>query len=217
MANCIYFDLDGTLTDSGEGIMNCAAKTLIHYGIEPPDNEGLRAFVGPPLRESFPQWGIPQEQVEEAIRIYRKFYVPEGMFQNKPYPGIERLLQKLKADGYRLFVATSKPETMAVAILDKFEMSQYFEGIVGAVADGKVDTKAQVIGELLKRYPNASDAIMIGDTAYDILGAAEHQLPAIGVSWGFGEVCDMEKAGSVAIAHSMEELYQLITSRKERA
>ncbi|MBQ7331413.1 MAG: HAD hydrolase-like protein [Oscillospiraceae bacterium] len=217
MATCIYFDLDGTLTDSGEGIMNCAAKTLLHYGIQPPQGDGLRAFVGPPLRESFPQWGIPQERVEEAIRIYRGFYVPEGMFQNRPYDGIINLLKKLKADGYRLFVATSKPEAMAVAILDKFEMAEYFEGIVGAVADGKVDTKAQVIGELLRRYPDAEDAVMVGDTAYDILGAAEHQMAAIGVSWGFGEVRDMEKAGAKAIAHSMDELYDILTKEKERA
>lgn len=210
MARCIYFDLDGTLTDSGEGIMNCAAKTLLHYGITPPPKEEMRFFVGPPLRTSFPKWGIPEEEVEEAIRIYRAFYVPDGMFQNKPYPGICSLLDTLQKEGYRLFVATSKPEHMSRAILEHFHMAGYFEDIVGAVADGNRDTKEQILTELKTRNQNAGDAIMVGDTVFDILGARAHNIPAIGVSWGFGEVADMEKAGAIAIADTMQQLYQLL-------
>ena len=210
MARCIYFDLDGTLTDSGEGIMNCAAKTLIDFGITPPDAEGLRAFVGPPLRDSFPQFGVPEDRVEEAVATYRKYYVPDGMFQNSPYPGIYDLLERLKQDGCRMFIATSKPEFMAQAILEKFELRQYFEDVCGAVLNGNRDSKEQVLEELHRRFPEISDAVMVGDTVYDIVGAAAHNIPAIGVAWGFGTVSEMQEAGAAGIAYTMDELYKLI-------
>ena len=211
MSKCVYFDLDGTLTDSGEGIMNCAAKTLMEFGITPPDAEGLRAFVGPPLRDSFPEYGVPEDRVEEAVATYRRFYVPDGMFQNHPSPGIYALLSKLKNAGYRLFVATSKPEFMAQAILEKFELRDYFEDVCGAVLNGNRDSKEQILDELHRRYPDITEAVMVGDTVYDILGAAAHNLPAIGVSWGFGTVSEMQEAGAAAIAYTMDELYDLIT------
>ncbi len=211
MPKCVYFDLDGTLTDSGEGIMSCAAKTLMEFGITPPDAEGLRAFVGPPLRDSFPQHGIPLDRVEEAVAIYRKFYVPEGMFQNHPYPGIADVLDRLKQDGCRLFVATSKPEFMAQAILEKFGLRGYFEDVCGAVLNGNRDSKEQILDELHRRYPDISCPVMVGDTVYDILGAAAHSIPAIGVAWGFGNVAEMQQAGAAGIAHTMDELYHLIT------
>ncbi len=210
MAKCIFFDLDGTLTDSGEGIMNCVEKTLHHYGITPPPRQDMRFFVGPPLRTSFPKFGIPQDRVEEAIRIYRQFYVPEGMFQNTPYPGIAELLQRLKNDGCRLFVATSKPEAMSAAILEKFGLAPYFERICGSLADGIRDSKAEVIAWLLEQCPDIREPVMVGDTVFDIRGAAAHQIPAIGVAWGYGRPEDMKAAGAADIAHSMDELYRLL-------
>lgn len=211
MPKSILFDLDGTLTDSGEGIMNCAEKTLRHYGITPPDRTVMRSFVGPPLLDSFPRFGVPADKAREAVQIYRSYYVPEGMFQNFPYPGIEELLMKLKAEGYQLFVATAKPEHMSITILDAFGLSKYFQQIYGATVDGLPDTKAAVISRLLEAYPEARDAVMVGDTAIDVKGAAAHHIPTIGVSWGYGEVADMEKAGAIAIAHTMDELYELLT------
>lgn len=211
MAKSILFDLDGTLTDSGEGIMNCAEKTLRHFGITPPDRMVMRSFVGPPLLDSFPRFGIPADKAEEAVRIYRSYYVPEGMFQNFPYPGIEDLLQKLKAEGYQLFVATAKPEHMSITILDAFGLSQYFQQIYGAIVDGLPDTKAAVIARLLETYPEAQDAVMVGDTVTDVKGAAVNHIPTIGVSWGYGEVADMEQAGAIAIVHTMDELYEYLT------
>ena len=211
MPRTILFDLDGTLTDSGEGIINCAEKTLRHLGITPPDRTTMRSFVGPPLLDSFPKFGIPADQAEEAVRIYRQFYVPEGMFQNYPYPGIEEVLEKLCNDGHTLFVATAKPEHMSVTILEHFGLSQYFEGIFGAIIDGLPDTKASVIARILEAYPDAKDVILVGDTVTDVKGAAVHNIPTVGVSWGYGEVADMEKAGAVAIVNSMDELYEYLS------
>lgn len=210
MEKAILFDLDGTLTDSGEGIMNCATLALNHFGLPVPDRETLRVFVGPPLDETFIKFGVPADKTDEAIAVYRSRYTTVGKFENVPYPGVEQLLQKLKQNGFRLFVATSKPEGMSVEILEKFGLAQYFELICGATLDGSRSKKADIITYLLKRAGGADNAIMVGDTAYDIIGANAHGIPAIGVSWGYGEVTDMENAGAAAIAHTMDELFHLL-------
>ena len=129
MKKTILFDLDGTLTDSGEGIINCAILALEHFGLPIPSREAMRVFVGPPLHESFIKHGVPADQAEEAIRIYRSRYIPIGKFENTPYPGIRELLEKLKSHGHTLYVATSKPETMSVEILEHFDLAKYFDKI----------------------------------------------------------------------------------------
>lgn len=206
----ILFDLDGTLTDSGEGIINCAWLALKHFGIPLPDQETMRVFVGPPLRDSFIRFGVPEEDVETAIEIYRSRYVPTGMFENTPYPGIKSMLGALKAQGHQLFVATSKPEGMATAILEKFQLASYFDLICGASLDDSRDSKDKVIAYLLEKTGGKGDYIMVGDTAFDVEGAAINGIPTIGVAWGYGKVEDMEAAGAKAIAHSPAQLLQLL-------
>jgi len=206
----ILFDLDGTLTDSGEGIMNCAVYALSHFGISAPSENELRTFVGPPLTESFSRFGVPEDQLSEAVRIYRSRYIPIGKFENHPYPGIRELLEKLKADGHELFVATSKPEAISVEILEHFDLARYFDMICGASTDFSRNSKEAVIAHLLDGCGAREHAVMVGDTAYDVIGARAHGIPTIGVSWGYGQVADMEKAGAAAIAYTMDELYTLL-------
>lgn len=210
MGRTILFDLDGTLTDSGEGIINCATLALNHFGLPVPDRETMRVFVGPPLDETFIKFGVPADKTDEAIAVYRSRYTTVGKFENKPYPGVEQLLQNLKRQGHRLFVATSKPEGMSVEILEKFGLAKYFEKICGATLDGSRSKKADIITYLLEKSGGTENAIMVGDTAYDVIGAKAHGMPAIGVSWGYGKVEDMESAGALVIAHSMEELYDIL-------
>lgn len=207
----ILFDLDGTLTDSGEGIVNCAIAALEYFGLPIPEITSMRSFVGPPLKDTFRKHGVPEDRLDEAVSVYRARYIPIGMYENHPYPGIRELLERLKAEGHRLFVATSKPEQMSVTILEHFGLAQYFEKICGATMDGVRDAKADVIAFLLKSVGNVENAIMVGDTAFDVIGAAAHGIPTIGVSWGFGEIADIKKAGAIAIANTMDELYKLLT------
>lgn len=206
----ILFDLDGTLTDSGEGIMNCVALALQHYGIPIPPREELRIFVGPPLQENFLKFGIPQEEIDNAIKVFRSRYLTVGKFENFPYPGIPELLQKLKSAGHHLYVATSKPESTAREILDKFELSPYFDIICGATMDGTRQSKADVIQYLYDQTSETLPAIMVGDTSYDVEGANAHHIPTIGVAWGYGSVAEMVDAGAVAIAQSVDELHELL-------
>lgn len=207
----ILFDLDGTLTDSGEGIMNCARFTLEKLGMPVPEGDGLRVFVGPPLQETFRRFGVPEDRLEEAVRIYRGRYIPIGKFENFPYPGIRELLEKLVADGHKLYVATSKPEAISIEIMDHFDLSRYFTRICGATTDFSRNTKAAVIEYLLEVSGRSEHTVMVGDTVFDVIGANAHGIPAIGVSWGYGDISDMENAGAIAIAHTMDELYELLS------
>ena len=212
MGKTILFDLDGTLTDSGEGIINCAVMTLEHYGCPIPDREELRSFVGPPLHETFIKYGIPADQTDEAIRIYRSRYVPIGAYENTPYPGIRELLENLKTQGHTLYVATSKPEAMSVKILEHFGMAHYFDRICGASLDSSRSNKEDVIAYLLELSGRDENIIMVGDTKFDVIGAKAHGIPTIGVTWGYGKEEDMVNAGAAAIARTMEQLQELLNA-----
>ena len=206
----ILFDLDGTLTDSGEGIINCATLALKHFGLPIPPREEMGVFVGPPLDKTFIQFGVPEDRAQEAIDVFRSRYVVVGKFENAPYPGIHSLLDTLKKQGHRLFVATSKPEVTALEVLAKYELTDYFEMICGATLDGTRSHKADVIAYLLDRIGTAEQILMVGDTEFDVIGAAAHGIPTIGVAWGYGKVEAMVQAGAMAIAATMDELLELI-------
>jgi len=206
----IFFDLDGTLTDSGEGIINCATLALQHFGLPVPSRKEMGVFVGPPLDQTFIKFGVPAEKAQEAIDVFRSRYLVIGKFENSPYPGIYELLDTLKSQGHRLFVATSKPETTAVEILNKFSLAPYFEAICGATFDGTRVHKADVITYLLDKIGTPENILMVGDTEFDVLGAKTHGIATIGVAWGYGSVDAMEQAGAIGIAHTMDDLLRLI-------
>ena len=206
----IFFDLDGTLTDSGEGIINCATLALEHFGLPVPSREEMRVFVGPPLDQTFVKFGVPADKTDEAIRVFRSRYTTVGKFENFPYPGIRQLLESLQQQGHRLFVAISKPEILANEVLAHFQLDSYFEKICGATMDGSRSEKADVIRYLLAQTGDMEQIVMVGDTAYDVIGAAEHKIPCIGVAWGYGLVKDMADAGAIAIATDPQHLLALL-------
>ncbi len=210
MCKAIFFDLDGTLTDSGEGIINCAILALEHFHLPVPDRKTLGVFVGPPLRDTFQKFGVREDQVEEAVRVFRSRYTTIGKFENEPYPGIRTLLENLKAKGHKLYVATSKPEVTALEILHKFDLDHYFEIICGATLDGTRDSKESVLAFLLSQIETVSQPVMVGDTAFDVLGAKAHGIPTVGVAWGYGSCEEMEAAGAAAIARDPAHLEQLL-------
>lgn len=210
MQKTILFDLDGTLTDSGEGIINCAILALEHFGLPVPSREEMRVFVGPPLHETFVRFGVPKDKAEEAVAVYRSRYIPIGKYENTPYPGIRELLETLKAEGHKLYVATSKPEQMSVDILQHFDLAKYFDQICGATMDTSRTNKEAVIAYLLEQNGRADNMVMVGDTKFDVIGAKAHGIPTVGVSWGYGKVGDMVDAGAVAIADTAGELLELL-------
>lgn len=212
MSKTVLFDLDGTLTDSGEGIINCVIYTLERFGLPIPARESLRYFVGPPLHESFIKQGVPADRAEEAVSVYRERYVPIGAYENTPYPGIREMLEGLKAQGHTLYVATSKPEGMSIDILNHFDLAKYFDRICGATMDTSRTNKEAVIEYLIRVNGRADNMVMVGDTKFDVIGAKAHGIPTIGVSWGYGEVSDLKEAGAVQIVDSVEELLDTLKS-----
>lgn len=213
MPKTILFDLDGTLTDSGEGIINCSIHALEHFGLLVPSREEMRVFVGPPLRDTMIKYGVPPERAEESVKVFRNRYETVGIYENHPYHGIAELLAALKKDGHKLYVATSKPEYMAQQVLDRFDMSKYFDRICGALADASRDKKEDVIAYLLAETGDHQQTIMVGDTEFDVTGAAFHGIPTIGVTWGYGTEKSLRSAGAVAIAHTTEELLKLLNEQ----
>ena len=156
------------------------------------------------------KYGVPADRVEEAIAVFRSRYLPIGKFENHPYPGIRELLETLKGQGHKLYVATSKPEVTAVEVLEHFDLASFFDCIRGATFDQSHVSKSDVIAFLLEQIGTDADAVMVGDTAFDVIGAAAHGIPTIGVSWGYGKVPDLTKAGAAAIADTPEMLLKLL-------
>lgn len=209
-AKAVLFDLDGTLTDSGEGIINCAIFAMEKLGVPVPPREKMGVFVGPPLWDTFRDFGVPSNRLDEAVDIFRSRYVPIGKFENIPYSGIREVLEALRNQGRKLYVATSKPEVTAREILDHFDLSRYFTEICGATIDKSRSAKEEVIAYLLSLDGCQENSVMVGDTAFDVIGAAAHGIPTIGAAWGYGKTEDMVSAGAAAIAQSPEDLLRII-------
>lgn len=210
MKKYILFDLDGTLTDSGEGILNSVLYALEKYDIK-ADKKDVTSFIGPPLRDEFTKvFGFSKEQSEEAVKFFRERYFKIGVFENRPYDNIEDVLKALKEKGLVLAVATSKPQVLADKVLNHFNLHKYFDLVLGADLEGKFEKKSDVIKEVLKRL-NApkEDAIMVGDTKYDISGAKENGIESIGVLYGYGENDELKDATYIAeTVDALKKMFQ---------
>lgn len=209
----IFFDLDGTLTDSQEGITKSVAYALRHFGIEVEDLTTLNVFIGPPLLDSFMKYfDFTETDARKAIDIYREYFSVTGKFENRVYEGIPQLLQRLKKAGKKLVVATSKPEVFARQIMEHFDLAEYFEETYGADLEGNRANKDQVLAYALKaqNVTDLSRAVMVGDREHDVLGAKKCGLETIGVLYGFGDLTELEESGAVAVAETPEQVGNLI-------
>lgn len=194
----ILFDLDGTLTDSGEGITKSVVYALERFGIEEKP-ENVKHFVGPPLKENFMlTYNFTEEEATKAVDIFRERYAPIGIFENRPYDGIKELLKELKEAGFILLVATSKPHAHAETVLEKFELYQYFDYVLGSEFHGS-ECKTTIMKQVLENagVENLEDAIMVGDTIFDIEGARNVGIDVIAVEYGYGKKEDLNEADFV--------------------
>ena len=219
MSQVILFDLDGTLTESGEGIINCVQYALEKLGKKEEHPENLQCFIGPPLKEQFMKYaGLSEEEGEKAVVYYRERYTTTGIFENRLYPKIPELLELLKINNKILAVASSKPEVYVKQILKHFQIADYFTAIVGSELDGRRTEKAEVIEEALRRMHPEEErdkVLMVGDRSHDVQGAISCGLQCIGVAYGYGSREELEKAGAVYIADSVEDLGILASPNDE--
>ena len=207
MKKYLLFDLDGTLTDPEEGITKAVQLALAHFGIQVEDRTSLRPFIGPPLWDQFQEYaGLSAEQSDEAVKVFRQYYLEKGVYENREYDGIRQMLGALKCAGYRLYVATSKPETTAGIVMKYFGFTDYFAYVAGADLEGTRVRKADVIRYLLEKegIADPGEAVMIGDRKHDILGAKEVGMDSIGVLYGYGS--REELAGADWLVRTPEEL-----------
>lgn len=216
MKQVLLFDFDGTLFDTGPGVMNCVVYALEHLGICETDPKKLRKFMGPPLYDMFRElYGLDDAQGHEAVRLYRERYQPTGIWECAPYPGITELLSKLCKAGYLLAVATSKPTPSAMQLLEHYRMVALFDFVCGSEFDGTRSKKSEVVSAVLEHFGFAAhpeSVLMIGDRKYDVLGAGEVGVDCLGVRYGYGEPGELESAGAIAVMDSVRDLEQYLLS-----
>ncbi len=214
----VFFDLDGTLTDPFEGITRSVQFALAHFGIHVADRTALAPYIGPPLRESFiERHGLSAEQADEALRQYRVRFSDVGMFENRVYDGVEALLTALKAAGVRMAVATSKPTVFSVKILEHFGLAPFFEEIVGSELNGYRVDKAEVIAEAMARLNVTSEDVwMVGDRCFDVEGARQNGVRAVGVTYGYAEDGELEAAAAAQVVNTVEELQAFLLKENEK-
>ena len=209
----ILIDLDGTITNPKEGITKSFQYALRAMNIFIDDIDSLVKYIGPPLRDSFMNYfGLSEDEATTAIEKYREYYNEKGIHENLPYQGMEQLLTRLKQAGKYLIVATSKPEELAVKVLESFHLEHYFDDICGATFDDKRSKKDEVIRYALEKnaITNLDKVVMVGDRKYDVLGAKEIGIASIGVLYGFGSEEELRDAGADNIAVSVEDVYDII-------
>ena len=213
MYEYVFFDLDGTLTDSGEGIINAAVYALEKYNIEVNDRSELRKFIGPPLQDSFStDYGFSEDEIEDVIKTFREYYSEKGIFENTIYENIQTVLFELKTRGKKLVVDTSKPEVFTKKVLDHFNISSYFDYVSGATLNNEKIQKVDIIRDAICKLgiTDKSKVVMIGDRKLDVLGAKENGIDSIGVLWGYGDLLELEKVGPTYIAEKVLDLLEII-------
>ena len=212
-ARTVLFDLDGTLVDPAGGITGGILHALQLNGLEHPGDEALNLLVGPPLAMGL--LGLPgmtEEMLPRVIADYRAQYETHGLAASRVYPGIPALLGGLREAGCRLAVATSKPEPLARRLLQAKGLHAFFDSIHGSAPEEAVGSptaagKTGIVAAALQATGGGTEnTVMVGDRLYDVEGAKNNGLKAIGVSWGFAAVGELEAAGAVAVVHSPEEL-----------
>lgn len=215
MYRYLFFDLDGTLTDSKEGILNCLRYAFEKLGEPTPDEETLLQFIGPPLQESFARFcGFTPERALEGLRLFRERYVPIGKLENAPAPGMAELLARLKERGYVLALASSKPEEMCLSICERFGFTPSLRTIAGSPPESDWE-KVDVIREAMRRLgltaDQAGEILMVGDRKFDVLGARACGIDCVGVEFfGYAQPGELTEAGAVAVVSTAEELEEFI-------
>lgn len=209
----LLFDLDGTLTNSKEGITKSVQYALSKLGIQEDNLHKLEKFIGPPLDESFSKfYSLSEDETVNAVKYYREYYAVKGIYENDLYPGIPELLSKLRDQDKDMYIATTKPTIFAKEVLKFFNIDDYFSEIVGSFLDGRRTSKAELIRFILSRIPEVAKRkiVMIGDRKHDIHGAKQTGVDSIAVSYGYGTLEELIKAEPTYIAGSVEELSGLI-------
>ena len=209
----VLFDFDGTVFDTVEGITRSIQYALRKHGREEPLDR-LRCFAGPPLVDKFMEvFGVDEAEAEALVTDFRERYVPIGVYESRPFPGIRALLDKLRAAGLTLGIATSKPQNMAELLLERSGLKECFDVVVGSSPSLNNEKKADIVRKAMAQSGGRPEnTVLVGDTKYDALGAAQCGIPCVGVAWGYAEPGELEAAGALCVVPDPEALARLLTA-----
>lgn len=206
----VLLDLDGTLVDPKRGIIGSVQYALRRMGVEPPPAAELTWAIGPPLRATLGRL-LGEAHAETALGHYRTHYRDGGMYEAHVYPGIPAALEQLRAGGHRLVVVTAKPHVFARPIVERLGLAPYMAGLYGPELDGTHDDKADLLGHALRSEGLLADTCaMVGDRRFDIVAARGNGMRAIGVTWGYGSLDELNEAGADALCHAPVDLASLL-------
>ncbi len=209
----VLFDLDGTLTDPGEGIVGCLQHTLRGLGRPSPPDADLARHIGPPLRETFTTLlgSASPGVIDQAVALYRERFSATGIFQNVVYPAVPSALAELRASGMTLYVATAKLQLFAERIVEHFGLAGFFHRVYGSELDGTRAIKSDLIAYLLRRESlSPGSTVMVGDRAHDVRGAIANGVLPIGVLWGYGSREELTAAGATVLCERPALLARLL-------
>lgn len=206
--SAVIFDFDGTICDTGEGILKSAKYALEAFGYNAPDYEELTCFIGPPLLITFQEkFGADAARADELVKKFRERYTNKGVFESKLYDGIKELLMSLKKDNIKIGIASSKPQEYIETLLDHFGIKSYFDVICGVTFTADCESKASIIARCQKELNIAgNECIMVGDKKYDIEGAKTNLIDSVGVLWGYGTKFEHIEAGAKFIIDKIEDI-----------
>lgn len=208
----ILFDLDGTLTDPKEGIINSVKFALAKFGVNESEVGDLMKFIGPPLHVSFRDFcGFNEENTELAVQYFREYFTDKGINENSIFPGVVELLESLKSRNLKIILATSKPTVHANTVLENFGIAKYFQYVKGSNLNGTESGKTEIISHIIEKFKLEKDkTVMIGDRFYDINGAKENGIDSIGVTFGYGGESELKEAGANYICRDIKDINNLL-------
>ena len=212
----VLFDFDGTVFDTVEGITKSIQYALHKHGRD-AELEELRCFAGPPLVDKFMEvYGVLREEAEELVTDFRERYVPIGVYESSPFPGIQELLETLRAAGKKTAIATSKPQALAELLLERAKLRDIFDVVVGSGGGVNNDAKWQIVTRAMKLCGSKPEnCVLVGDTKYDVEGAKKCGIPCIGVRWGYAAEGELEATGAAAMVKTPKELAVLLCGMRE--
>ena len=203
----LLFDFDGTVFDTVEGITKSIQYALRKHGRD-AELEELRCFAGPPLVDKFMEvYEVSKEEAEQLVTDFRERYVPIGVYESSPFPGIRELLEAVRAAGKKTAIATSKPQALAELLLQRAGLRNLFDVVVGSGGGVNNDAKWQIVTQAMELCGSKpEDCVLVGDTKYDVEGAKKCGIPCIGVRWGYAAEGELEAAGTAAIVETPGEV-----------
>lgn len=210
----IFFDLDGTITESGAGVTNAVKYMFENTGVTGYDEQMVKSFIGPPVIYHLQNiLKFSEERARESYVFFKEYYLRKGIYENGLYDGIIEVIRDIKDSGKKIYIATTKPEMQAFMVLDNFKITGMFDGVFAAKHECGIFSKKEVLVNAVKKLGEVKNAVMVGDRSYDIEGGKFVGFGTVGVLYGYGDLKELSEAGCDFTVDTVEDLSVLFGRR----